>query len=85
VTTRYPFMTIGGVAVIHQAMCTFSFTGTGPSPGNAPVSGTSIVTLTATSTTLQKGSTFVLRDGDTKQDSFGNTLAVSASNHVKSD
>jgi hypothetical protein len=39
------------------------------------------VKLTAASTTLQKGSTFVLRDGDSTQDSFGNTLTAHATNN----
>ncbi len=80
--TTYSFLTIQGAAVVHQASCSFSFSG---SDGTNAVTGASSVTLTASSTTLQKGSTFVLRDGDSAQDIYGNTLTVSAPNILTSD
>ncbi len=80
-TTPYPFLKIAGTPVIHQASCTFTFTAT----DGSGVTGTSLVTLTAPSTTLQKGSTFVLRDGDTYPDTFGNKVSVAAAHNLKSD
>lgn len=82
--TAYPLPTIGGVGVIHMASCVFSFSGFA-ADGTTAVTGSSTVTLTAGSTTLQKGSTFALRNGDTTQDAFGNTLTVSAANILRSD
>jgi hypothetical protein len=71
----YPFLTVGGVAVLHGASCVFTFT---PTDGTSPANPTSTVTLTATATALQKGSTFVLRNGDSAHDTYGNTLTVAA-------
>jgi len=82
--TAYALPTIGGVATIHAASCTFSFSGV-QSDGTTPVTGTSPVTLTAATTTLQKGSTFVLRDGDAFSDTYGNTLTVHAAGILRSD
>lgn len=82
-TTPYPFLTIDGFAVIHEAKCTFTFTGL--TSASVSISGTSDVKLTAASTTLQEGSTFVLRDGDKKEDGFGNTLTAQATKHLRSD
>jgi len=82
--TSYPLLTISGVAVIHSASCTFTFSGL-KADGTTQVNGSSTVTLTAATTTLQKGSTFVLRDGDTTSDTYGNTLTVHAANILRSD
>jgi hypothetical protein len=82
--TAYPLLKIGGVAAIHQASCVFSFSGFA-ADGTTPVNGSSTVTLTASPTTLQKSSTFVLRNGDTTQDTYGNTLTVVAANILSSD
>jgi hypothetical protein len=81
--TGYAKLTTGGSQVVHEAKCTFSFTGTGPSPGNAPVSGTSTVTLSGKTTKLQKGKSNVIHDGDSEQDSYGNKLEAQASGKLK--
>jgi hypothetical protein len=83
--TTYSKLKTGGSPVAHKAECTFSFTGTGPSPASAPVSGTSKVTLTAKTTRLQKGKSNVIVDGDSAQDSYGNKLETSASGKLKTD
>ena len=80
-TPPYPLLTIGGTTVIHVASCTFSFSGL-QADGTTAVNGTSPVTLTASSTTLQKSSTFVLRDLDTANDTYGNTLTVHAAANI---
>lgn len=83
----YAFLTIGGTPVVHEASCVFTFNGSNDSSGTpvtiGPIPVT--VTLTAASTTLQKGTTFVLRDGDSTQDSYGNKLEASAANNLQSD
>lgn len=79
--TTYAQLTSGGIEVIHQAECTFSFIG-GSDPPNGlttDVNGTSTVTLTASGTVAQGGLSHVLRDGDLEQDDYGNTVSVSAS------
>jgi len=78
--TSYAQLTSGGTEVIHEARCTFSFVG-GSDPPNgrtADVSGSSTVTLSAAGTVAQGGLAHVLRDGDEAQDSYGNTVSVSA-------
>lgn len=77
----YTCLTVNGTAVIHEASCDFSFTGT---DGTNTVKGQSSVTLSATPTKLQGSSTKVLRDGDQNLDSFGNTLKVVATGKVTS-
>jgi hypothetical protein len=81
--TPYSKLKSGGKAVVHKAECTFSFTGTGPTPAESPVSGTSKVTLTAKTTKLQKGASNVLVDGDSEKDSYDNELKASASGKLK--
>jgi hypothetical protein len=81
--TSYPFLTIGGAAVLHEATCTFAFAGYDSS--NNAMAGTSDVDLVKGPTTLQKSSTFVLRDTDSKSDGYGNTLSLSAPNNLTSD
>ncbi len=68
-------LTVGGAAVLHQAQCTFLFSGS-TSSGSA-VADSSTVVLTPKSTTLRAGQTAVLLDGDSTSDSFGNTVQVS--------
>lgn len=75
----YSNLSISGTKVIYEAECTFSFAGTTAPPASAPVAGSSTVKLTAGTTLLQKGANNVLKDGDLSQDSYGNTLKVSAS------
>jgi hypothetical protein len=78
IPTSYSKLKSGGGAVLSEAKCTFSFTGTGPTPAEAPVSGTSTVTLSAQTTRLQKGASNVLVDGESKKDEYGNELKASA-------
>ena len=73
VETTDPKLTVGGDAVVHKATCTFTFTG---SKGNTAVADTSTVTLSPHRTTLESGQAAVLLDGDSANDSFGNTLTV---------
>lgn len=77
----YSKLKVGG-NVIHQASCTFNFSGA--TSGGSAVTDVSTVTLTAGSTKLQKGSTFVLQNGDQKSDSFGNKLQAQSSRKLKS-
>lgn len=81
--TTYSKLKSGAKQVVHKAECTFSFTGTGPTPAEAPVSGTSKVTLVAKTTKLQKGLSNVIVDGDSEKDSYGNELKASASGKLK--
>jgi hypothetical protein len=82
--TTYPFFTVGGKAVIHQASCSFKYTGT--DSGGTTQTMPSSVTLTANPTVLQKGTTNVLLNGDTASDTpYGNTLTVVTTNPLKSE
>lgn len=80
VLTSYDKLTVGGTKVIHKAECEFTFDGMNNKP-NTPVavSGTSSVTLEADGTVLMGGSTMVLVDGDSNEDSYGNEISISAS------
>src|SRR5262245_22492197 len=71
IETPYPKLTVGGATVIHEATCTFTFSG-GPPPTTVP----SVVTLRPSPTALQGGLSNVLRDGDVEVDTNGNQLAV---------
>jgi hypothetical protein len=71
--TADPKLAVGSAAVLHQAICVFTFAGT---KGNTPVADSSKVTLSPKQTTLESGQTAVLLDGDSASDSFGNMLAV---------
>jgi hypothetical protein len=68
-------LTVGRAGVLHQAKCTFSFTGTASS--GATVADSSTVVLTPKSTTLRAGQTDVLLNDDSTSDTFGNTVQVS--------
>lgn len=85
--TAYAKLTVNGAKIIHEASCTFSFSGvdTSVSPTPPSVSMDSPVTLTATTKVLQKGAAFVLVDGDSASDAHGNQLRVSASGHLTTD
>jgi hypothetical protein len=65
---------VGSAAVIHQATCTFSFTG---KLANVAVADVSPVTLKPKATKLRGGGVDVLLDGDSEQDTFGNKVSVS--------
>jgi hypothetical protein len=67
--------------VIYEATCTFAFAGT---KGNSAVVDSSTVTLTAAATLLQGQSSFVLRDGDSAQDNYGNTVKTQSSRTMQS-
>jgi hypothetical protein len=82
--TTYSKLKTGGTAVVHKAECTFSFSGTGPTPAESPVATTKKVTLVGKTTLLQKGLSNVIVDGDSKTDSWGNKLEASASGKLKS-
>lgn len=82
--TAYPKLSVNAKGVIHQARCTFTYSGVDAS--SAPVGPlTSTVTLSAATTILQKGVSNVLRDGDTRSDIHGNKLEVRASGKLRSD
>jgi hypothetical protein len=76
----YAKLKAGGMPVVHQAECTFSFSGNNAS--GATVAGTSTVTLTKPGRLLQKGQQSVLADGDSATDSFGNKLAVTSTRRL---
>lgn len=78
---KYSQLTVRNVSVIHQAQCTFLFSG---SNGTSPVSGSETVTLIAKTTNLQNGLAFVLLNGDTQVGVFGNTLTAKASGPLTS-
>jgi hypothetical protein len=76
---------VNGNNVTFQAECTFLFNGiqTPPPPGT-PVSGSSNVTLSPPSSTkLKESGKSLLRIGDTKSDSYGNTLTVVGGSNTK--
>lgn len=85
--TSYDFLTVDSTKVIWKAECTFSFTGDSDPPNGVveDVHRSSTVTLEASGTALQGGSTFVLVDGDSTQDDYGNTVRVSASANLQAD
>jgi hypothetical protein len=66
-------LTSGSDPALLMAVCTFTFAG---SLQGVQVSDTSSVTLSPGSTRLQTAQSSVLLDGDSAQDSFGNTLSV---------
>jgi|tagenome__1003787_1003787.scaffolds.fasta_scaffold20890892_3 hypothetical protein len=61
--------------VVTGATCTFTFSG---KSGNLPASGTSTVQLTAGKPALTVAKDAPLVDGDSKSDTFGNELKVTA-------
>jgi hypothetical protein len=70
----YDPLTIGGTRVVREASCTFSFSGA--SSSGATITGTETVTLSASATKLQGGSSNLLVDGDSEVGSYGNELLV---------
>lgn len=76
--TSYPKLTVQGAKVIHEARCTFSFSGGDTASNGAPVATSSTVTLRAGATILQKGNSKVLVNGDNASDSHGNRLEIAA-------
>ena len=82
----YSHLTVGGKEVAYEATCTFSYSGKTTSTPSSPVSGSEDVTLSATGTALQSGSSKVLLDGDTKQGSTSpsNKLEAKSSQVLKS-
>jgi hypothetical protein len=88
--TKYAKLKIGGQAVIHEAKCTFSFSGT--DSNGAAVSGSEDVVLSAAAagtTKLQKSANQVLRDGDSSDSTsgkslYGNVVKISSSGKLKS-
>lgn len=58
----YPKLKVNGKPVIHEASCTFTFSGTNSS--GATVTGSETVKLSAGTAKLQKGADKVLKDGD---------------------
>ena len=78
-------LSVNGNKVTFEAECTFLFNGiqTPPPPG-APVSGSSKVTLSPPSSTkLKENGKDLLRIGDIKSDSYGNTLSVVGGSNTK--
>jgi hypothetical protein len=74
----YAKLTIGGQhPVVHEASCTFTFNGSKTAGGaTTAVTGSSTVTLRASTTVLQKALSNVLLVGDEARDSFGNSVSV---------
>ena len=92
VESTYPGLTIGSAPVVYGATCRFEFSGTDNSSGTPvtipPPLPSSVVSLPpagAPPTTLQRGASNVLRQGDTNSDTYGNTLSVAATGHLTSD
>ncbi|MEU8471616.1 hypothetical protein AB0F30_27540 [Streptomyces sp. NPDC029006] len=81
VETPSSLVTVGDSPVLHQASCVFAFVG---KAGQAPVSGASTVTLTATAGGLLADGEGVLLDGDSAQDEYGNTLKAGSSAALRS-
>ncbi len=77
----YSKLKVNGKPVIHGASCTFNFQGT--APNGASVTTAVTVTLSAGTTTLQKGAKHVLRHGDQASDAWGNKLEVSTSSKLR--
>ena len=75
-------VTVGGAPVALSASQGFGWTGANAS-GTALPPGSSTVTLTTGDTKLQVGGQSVLLDGDSKQDSYGNKISVSASGKLQ--
>ncbi len=73
---------IGGVGALHQAECTFTFTGADPM--GVPVVGAETVTLVAGSTKLTGSTQAVLVDGDQKEGIYKNKLVVNTGNKLTS-
>jgi hypothetical protein len=67
---------VDGTWVITKAECTFIWTGTPPPPGCVPVATNSKVTLNPDTTKLKDNSKDILRNGNTAQDSYLNTLTA---------
>lgn len=76
INTKVIKLSVDGNKVVKKAECTFTFTGV-DSIGN-PVSGSSKVTLNASTTVLTDNSDNLLVLGDSANDSYGNTLIVSS-------
>lgn len=87
VETLHRQLSVGGVRVLHELSCTFTFTGVdtsvSPTPPPTPPT-TSTVVLRAGTTVLRESGRFVLLDGDRQSDSHGNEVAVSATGHLRS-
>jgi hypothetical protein len=82
--TSYAKLSVGGVNVIHQARCTFTFRGedTSTQPPTPNMMTTSEVVLMASTTILQKGASSVLVDGNNATDDDGNELRISANGNL---
>lgn len=83
----YSQLKVGGTPVIHEASCTFTYSGgtQKADSSKAHQTVTSTVTLTATTKLTQHGLDDVLVNGDSEQDSYGNQLAVQAAGVLKTD
>ncbi|MFF4911220.1 hypothetical protein ACFY2T_40875 [Streptomyces sp. NPDC001260] len=73
--TTTDLLTSDGRKVVVEATCDFSFTG---KSGNTAVTNSSTVKLEPGSRALDAGGVAPLVDGDSKQDSYGNTVSVSS-------
>jgi hypothetical protein len=78
-------LSVAGKAVVLQATCTFTFSGTTSPPASSPVAGVEVVVLSPASTILLSSSTSVLVDGDSAEGVYGNKLEVSAAGHLGTD
>jgi hypothetical protein len=71
----YNNLSIGGVGVISGVSCTFTNSSTG---------ATDLVVLSANSTTLQKGLSGVLVNGDSATGALGNQIQINTSSKLTS-
>jgi hypothetical protein len=87
VTKQYAKLTVGGQPVISQVKCTFTYTGIDNSTKGPAQVNPETLTLTAAdlgTTKLQQQEDQVLRDGDTIESTFGNTIKIVSSRKLQS-
>lgn len=81
--SKYTKLTVSSQGVIYQAVGSFKFTGT--LSGGGAGTTTEVVTLTASTTKLQKNESNVLRNGDSATGSVGgNMVAIMSTQKLKS-
>ncbi|MEW2121951.1 hypothetical protein AB0945_43970 [Streptomyces sp. NPDC005474] len=80
--TTTDLLTSDGRKVVVEATCDFSFTG---KSGNTAVTNSSTVKLKPGSRSLNAGGIAPLVDGDSNQDSYGNTVSVSSDALLQTD
>lgn len=84
VEVKHPKLQVKGKAVVLEASCIFTFSGSVSSTG-VPVTGSEEVKLSPTTKVLLKSSKSVLVDGDMQIGQFGNQLATAPTGHLSTD